>query len=501
MNLEIYITNPGGNVFALRNLPEEVIAVLFAYYSRSPDDMESMLQKLIDSGDVQVSPFDAQQVTSAKAREFHAKYVIGYGHSSVAEHAIVHLGFERVSMIAAKTIEDCRLGSYTEKSTRYVQFSTESYLRPDEITRDPRLSTKYDALMTDLFATYAKWYEPMKAHIRKQHPPTENQRKSAYESALHAKVCDVLRYLLPASTLTNVGVTVNARTAAHMISKLASSPLCEMVKLAHEAKTEACKVVPTLVKYAEQSPYRASQYYGIDVDGLDMSGLIDIDSKVWVSAAGAETPIAASLLYEASNVNRAAIMGYLLTADNRKELVSSIITKALKDRGAHDSVPRAFEFSNVTFDLLVDFGAYRDIQRHRMASQLAQSITTEHGYVTPDEIVEIGYGDEYRRLMDRADFCHHVIQQHEGFAAQYVVPMAYKRRCVFQMNMREVFQFIELRSAPQGHRSYREIAQELYRQVYALYPTIGQHIRCNMEGAGLERLQAEERAAEKREQK
>ena len=302
MSLESYITNPGGNVFALRNLPEEVIAVLFAYYSRSPDDMESMLQKLIDSGDVQVSPLaDTQQVTSAKAREFHAKYVIGYGHSSVAEHAIVHLGFERVSMIAAKAIEDCRLGSYTEKSTRYVQFSTESYLRPDEIARDPRISAKYDALMTDLFTTYAKWYDPMKEHIRKQYPPAENQRKSAYESALHAKVCDVLRYLLPASTLTNVGVTMNARTAAHMISKLASSPLCEMMKLAHEAKTEACKVVPTLVKYAEHSPYRASQYYGMDVDEVAMFGFDPQGtSAVHISKCDNESSVAAGILYESS---------------------------------------------------------------------------------------------------------------------------------------------------------------------------------------------------------
>ena len=244
-----YVTNVEHPVYALKNLPEEVVAVLFAYYSRSRDSLRQNLLKLIQERDIDVEAHRASsslgetELTEAKekARQFHEKWVVGYGHASVAEHAVVHLAIEDISIVATKIIEDSRLASYTEKSTRYVLFGDDKFYRVPRLLTSP-FAALYEDTVRSLLHTYMTLLPQVVECVEARVPRRTGQSERAYETACRAKAYDLLRYLLPASTLTNVGLTINARVLEHLLSKLQSHPLEEARDLAVAMKREAVKV-------------------------------------------------------------------------------------------------------------------------------------------------------------------------------------------------------------------------------------------------------------------
>ena len=256
--LMLYVTNAEQPIYALKNLPEEVVAVLFAYYSRSRESLRRNLLKLIQDQDIALeaglhsSSLDEAKLTEAreKARLFHEKWVVGYGHASVAEHAVVHLAIEDVSIIASKLIEETRLASYTEKSTRYVLFDEGKFYHVPKL-----MQSSYAALYEDtvrlLLRTYATLVPKVVACVKEHVPRRATQSERAYETACRAKAYDLLRYLLPAATLTNLGLTINARALEHLLTKLMSHPLEEARDIAMAMKREAEQVMPTLLKYAD----------------------------------------------------------------------------------------------------------------------------------------------------------------------------------------------------------------------------------------------------------
>ena len=227
--LSPYVTNVDRPIFALKNLPEEVVAVLFAYYSRSRESLRRNLLKLIQEKDLdleerlQWAARDQDELALArrKAKEFHEKWVVGYGHASVAEHAVAHLAIEDVSIVASKIIEDTRLASYTEKSTRYVVFDRDKFYRVPCLMASPH-ARLYEDTCGFLLESYTRLTESVVKAIKRETPREEKQTERAYEAACLAKSCDILRYVLPAATLTNIGMTVNGRTLEHLITKLLS---------------------------------------------------------------------------------------------------------------------------------------------------------------------------------------------------------------------------------------------------------------------------------------
>jgi len=254
-----YVSNLDRDVFALRNLPEEVVAVLFAYYSRSRDDLRSNLRKLLD--DQELSVLDgadgaAPPLATAqdKARAFHEKWVVGYGHSSVAEHAVVHLAVERCSIVAAKALEDARLAAYTEKSTRYVRFDEGTLV--SDIGLPPELAQRYEATGRHLLRVYTGLLDVVENRLFVRHPTPEGVNPKAHAATLKAHACDLLRGMLPAGVPTNVGITANARVLEQHISKLLGSPLAEVRRIAEALRDEGRTVTPTLLKYTAPRPHR-----------------------------------------------------------------------------------------------------------------------------------------------------------------------------------------------------------------------------------------------------
>jgi len=485
-----YVSSLTADVFALSGLPEEVIAVLFAYYSRSRDDLRTNLARLLADQELDVAgaPRRAFGLASEKARAFHEKWVVGYGHASVAEHAVVHLAVENVSIVASKAIEDLRIGSFTEKSTRYVIFDQSSFVDLPELP-DP-LRACYRKSCARLFATYLDLIPKVMDALRARTPKAEGAPEGAYAAAIRSTACDLLRGLLPAGTRTNVGLTANARAMELLLSKLLSSPLSEVRRVGEEMRTAALTVAPTLVKYAAANEYRRTlpdavaealrRVYTPPAEDASSTMVVSQPVRLVRHDKDALERVALALVYESSQAGLHAFgvndaLRYATPTD-----LLAIVGAACERRGPYDAPPRGFESSTMTFELMLDYGAWRDLQRHRMLTPATQRLTGRLGFDTPHELGDLGFAEPYVNALLEAREVWEAVEKDHPLEAQYAVPLGFRLRALWTLNLRELFHVIELRSARQGHPSYRRMAQGLYRTAVSVHPWLKDLIRVDL---------------------
>lgn len=494
--LRPYVTNVDRPIFALRHLPEEVVAVLFAYYSRSRESLRRNLLKLIQDNELDLEQRlawadrqrDDLSRAQQKAKEFHEKWVVGYGHASVAEHAVAHLAIEDVSIVASKVLEDTRLASFTEKSTRYVVFDGDKFHREPQIMASSHAGL-YEDTCGALLETYSRLMAQVVDAIRRETPRGERQTERAHEAACRAKACDLLRYILPAATLTNIGMTINGRALEHLITKLLSHPLAEARHVGARMKAEAQELIPTLIKYADASAYIQETEKAMEaLAAACLAGATPAEAPA-VSLVrypdDAESRLVAAILY-GHTAHPLAQIDEQVRRLSREEQVA-IIDEYLKRRGPHDQPLRALEHLTYTFDILVDFGAFRDIQRHRMVTQTPQESTAVHGYSRPSDIGRYGLSAIFDECMARARNAHDAIARDLPREAQYVLPLAFKKRVLFTWNLREIHHFVQLRSGRQGHVSYRKIAQQVFKEMERVHPLLAKYIRVDLDDYAMAR--------------
>ncbi|MFO7167087.1 MAG: FAD-dependent thymidylate synthase [Chloroflexota bacterium] len=523
-----FVTDLDAPIFGLRNLPEVVKGALFSRYSRSDKSLRRMLlDEFISApesgfdaivGGAAATDAAAQLVAVHQAEAFYERVLIGYGDDSVAELGGAHIACEGVSNIAAKALEDSRIGiSPLEKSTRYVVFNRKvggryRYLRERRIMASGH-AARYEEALDGLFDTYGALLEPTIAYVRARTPREPGTSERAYASATRAKACDLLRGLLPMATLTNVGLFGNGRAFEYLLTKLYAAPLAELNELAGAMQRALDSLIPSFVKRAKSERGRQFQEYlrgarervartiaerGLPIADPDEGTLQPADS----SQSGvtlvdydphAEARVVAAILYPHVERPLADVVAAVerLPAEERLALIRAYVG----ERASRFHRPgRAFEEPYYTFDLLADIGAYRDLQRHRLLTQERQRFGVLHGYVTPPELEEAGLARSYAEAIERAAAVCEAIGADMPEEAQYAVPMAFRVRWRVRLNLREVYHLAELRSAPQGHPVYRRIAQEIYRQVAAVHPSLAEGMRFVDLGAyELERLDAERR--------
>jgi thymidylate synthase ThyX len=489
-----YVTTLDGPVYALRGLPEEVVAVLFAYYSRSRESLRDNLLKLIRDGDLHLAEAASDEPAAAdflaraaeKARAFHEKWVVGYGHASVAEHAVVHLAIEDVSILASKAIEEARLASYTEKSTRYVRFDTSRVVVPDVFAAGPAATT-FRAGLEPLLATYDALMEPLTGHFLATRPRREGQSEKGHRTACQAQACDVLRYLLPAATPTNLGLTANARTLEALLAKLLSHPLAEVRQVAARMKEEAQKIVPTLIKYAAASEYRAATDGAMAAQAAALLGGAPAATAAPTDTAApplarlvrwnadAELRVVEAILAGATAASGEAVAAAAraLSDEQRRRLLDDYVSR----RGRFDPPLRALEATHVTFEIVVDYGAWRDLQRHRLLTIVEQRLGCDLGYETPPALEEAGLAGPYHAAMTAARAAWSPLAAEHPEEAAYVVPLAFRKRAFVSMNLREAHHLIPLRSSRQGHPSYRRVAQAMHAELARVLPALAAAIR------------------------
>jgi len=452
------------SIYSLDYLKPEVVAVTFAKCSRSPDSFATI----------------AEELTEEKSADFHEKWVVGYGHSSVAEHATLHLAIENISILATKVLEDNRLASYTEKSTRYQLFDKTRYYKPRNILESP-LSEEYVKIMDFIFDAYTASNDKMREYIVKKYPKKEDELEKVYNVIIKARVCDNIRYMLPTATLTNMGMTANARVFEHAISKLLSHPLQEMREIGAEMKETALKITPTLIKFAEASNYLSTtpielskmskEFLPDEPTSVNPVEIVDYDKD-------AENKLVAALLYRGSQLPFKQILAEVKNMLPEKK--EAVIDTALKNRAPFDAPLRELEHIYYTFDILMDYGAFRDVQRHRMNTQTNQDVTIVHGYDTPEEIIEAELEKKFKEVMERAVELYQKIYPLFPKEAQYTVPLAFRKRTLFTWNLRELHHFISLRSGKKGHISYRRVAQACWEKLNEVHPLLAKYIRVDM---------------------
>jgi thymidylate synthase ThyX len=456
---DIYLLNP-------KELSPEVIAVAFAKTSRAPESFREI----------------AADLTDEKSAEFHDKWVVGYGHASVAEHAVLHLALENVSRLAIEAIESNRLASYTEKSTRYQLFDRDAFYTPANLAAS-QVADLYRNTIHLLFDTYFASIEPVRAVILKKYPRHEGENEKKYESRIRSKWIDNCRYLLPTATLANVGMTANARVLEHAISKLLSHPLEEVREIGVEVKRVAQGETPTLVKYANRSEYLAKQvpqgHRAVQNEDAAREAV-----KLVSYEHDAEVKVVAACLYRAGGIDfeQAMAQAQAMTAEQRTDIIGA----ALSNRGEFDVPLRELEHTTLTLDCVMDQGAYFDVKRHRIMTQTPQPLTDELGYATPKAITEAGFAAEYDRAMEVAARAYRAIAAEYPHEAAYVIPNAYNRRVLLTLNLRELFHFAQLRGAPNGHFAYRRIAIKAYEIAKEKYPAFTPFMRCETYPASAE---------------
>lgn len=525
--LNRFVSNTTSNVFVLCNLPEVIKGALFSRYSRSSLGLRSLLLKEFIQGnetafDDIVGKEDAnsgeQFLAIQKAQNFYDRILDGYGDDSIGELGGAHLAIENVSMIGAKMLEDCRIGgSFLEKSTRYIYFDQKvngEYM----YYREPVLMTSaYKKVYVDtcnmLFETYSQLIPPTTEMMEKRFPKDPESSKGAYTAALRAKVLDCLRGLLPASTLTNMGIFGNGRFYEQLIHKLSCQSLLELQDLGKKTFEELSKVIPSFVRRAS-TDHRHHESYCDFYDTMKEE-LANVSTHF---APEAPTHSEAGVRLISYNGDALAkVAGALMFSSNghsledlqrsAKNLSLEELTKifdaasSMRENRRHKS-PRALEHAQFTFEIVGDFGIYRDLHRHRMLTQERQFLTCDFGYTIPQEILDTPMEKPYRDAMDKAKEAHAHIAKELAEEAQYLVPMAYNVRWYFHANLRACQWLCELRSAAAGHPNYRLVAQEMAKQIIKVFPPFEAFFKfVDYDGYELGRLSQEQRKADKLEKR
>ncbi len=520
--LEQFMTNVDKPIFALVNLPEVVKGALFSRYSRSAKSLrrvlldEFILQEETGFKEIvnyQVSSGASQGVAIKKAEEFYDRVLVGYGDDSVAELAGAHVAIEDVSNIATKVIQDSRIGlSPLEKSTRYVYFDKKEngkwlYYEEPAIMQS-EFAGEYKKLCDSLFETYTALIPKVSRYMMERFPRDEQTSDRAYNSTIRAKTCDVLRGLLPASTKTNMGMFGDGRAYEYLITKMYASELGEIRAIAAGLQGELRQVIPSFVKRANDKYGVESQAYMRAIESKTRAlvqskvqnlkvvkdrqevTLVDFDKD-------GDEKVVAAIMYQYSTL--AMDDAYLLAKNMPENENDELVEAYVGERKNRRNKPyRAFEHTYYTFDILANFGAYRDLHRHRMLTQQRQLLSCLHGYTLPPELEDAGYAQEFKDAMEHAKEVYGQIAKAMPEAAQYAVPFAYKIRWNIRMNLREAYHLCELRSMQQGHPDYRHVAQDMAREIKRVHPLLGRHMTfVDMKEYDLERLEAEKRLDKK----
>lgn len=427
-------------------LPPALQATVLAKYSRSSLSAREIVKSL----------------TTEEADKFQDKWVVQYGHNSVAELATVPICFEGISMIASKVVESFPRAAYSEKSTRYQEFSENSFISPPGAPETMRhfasnFYSAYKQLMVDIY--------PLCASKLGMDP---NDPKTAKDRTVKARVFDNVRYLLPAGTGTNVAAVMNMRDARQLITLLRGHENAELKQLGDKVHDAVIELAPTLVRHTEPDYFTLTEkWLGPVADCCDGS---DIVPYVKLITHG--------------TTNDSVSLRDVETETRFKERVKTlygmewdVFCKYMQTRPSHSEVPKVFRDVDLTIEAMMDYGAYRDLQRHRRCTQFSEPLSLSYGYVVPEDIKDTQFEKPYRKAMEKIWDYQDENVVHNPNLMQYMIPMGYLYRTQFKMDLAQLYYIVEQRSKPQGHISYRQIACSMYDCANNFWPELMQWCR------------------------
>lgn len=487
--LRRYFTNLDGPVFALVNLPEVVKGALFARYSRTAKSLRRLfLDEFVSDLDVSGDHGVDATVGLARAEQLYEKVFYEYGDDSVAQLGGVHLACEQASNLLTKVLERGRLMSYMEKSTRYVAYDTRlpsgryRYFRSPEVLASP-LGARYVGDMDRLFDAYAQLLPVMYEWFARTSPRSDGEGDIAYRQALKAKAFDTLRGLLPAAATSNLGIYGSGQAYEALLLRMRSHPLPEARAYGAMMLGELRKVIPSWVRRVDVADRGVawSRYMVDNDDAMADAAASTLGGRSLLESAGtgvtgpqveladwdpqAETKMIAAMLYPYTHLGEAVLQRRVetMSADERASILRSYVGERSNRRHRPG---RALERCQYRFDVVSDYGAFRDLQRHRMLTIEWQDLTPYHGYTMPAALEAAGQARAYAEAMDRSAALYEAMSgRFSPNEAAYAVTLAHRTRYSIQMNAREAMHMLELRTTPQGHPEYREVCQQMHRLI------------------------------------
>ena len=485
--LEQYFTSADAPTFALRNLSPAVAAALFARYSRTSLSLRRLF--LTEFAPVLADVQSSGAAGEARAAQLLGKVIGEYGDDSVAQLGGAHLACEQVSNIMTKVLERPRLGSYLEQSTRYIDFQARQadgsrrYLRLDRyrgLDGHPALPCEvrgaYVSHMEDLFSIYGTLTGMIQQYLQGVFPASDNDK--ARQAAIRAKALDATRGLLPAATLSNLGIFASGQTFEGLLIRAAASPLPEVVAWGEMALKALRQVIPDFLirvdlpeRGQRWSSYLADTRAGVGamLHSLGLDGTADASSTRSVDLIDfdpeAETKLVAAIAYPHSHLSESQLLSWArgLSVEAKAEIILASAGDRSDNRRHRPG--RAWEAPVYRFDVVCDYGAFRDLQRHRLCEIEWQQLSPVHGYDIPELVEAAKVSFLYRDVMDRSAELYDQIAQVNPALAPYAVSLGYLCRFRMTMNAREAMHVLELRSGPQGHPSYRAVAQQMHDQI------------------------------------
>lgn len=441
----------------------------------------------------------------AKASSFMSKWAVEYGHNSLKDSSVDRFALENVSQRAAKLLEHSSLGAFQEKSTRYLDFSRDDLVFPQGLL-DSSFGEEARWQAAQLMKAYREVLQTLKDWFEAHLPRTTFKTEAAWKRTAHARAFDVARHLLPCSVKTSLGATFPTRETERHISSLLASPHDEIRALAEQMLAEATRLNPGLLRHVKPNPYL--ERTAGPVAELARSHAPARPAAQTVPTACVElawiTPeietLALASCLRASETSDAGLADWIeVVRSGGPALRQAVAEGALAGRGPHDEWPREFAVGQIAFDMTLDFGAWRDLQRHRVGLQLRARPTAHLGYLVPPELEAKGLEkalDQYRQAMDRATEFHARLFEARPHDAEYATALGHLTSWSCAMDLRQWAYVVELRSGPSGHRGYREVAHRMARLVLAHVPSLAPWVRVDWSGE-TDRRAAEERTQQK----
>lgn len=472
--LDEAVTNTTGNVYAFNDaLSPLTIAAAMARLSRRGDDMR-------------VTILDEFAGAAGKDEKLLQRVITAYGDDSVQQLVGQHIVVENASNLLTKKLEWGRLAAYLEQSTRYIYFDQKNaegrykYYSPEVF--DDQTKSHYNKKMDEIFALYSKMVHELTDYVAKNSSVPEDERDIAWKGAVRAQACDAVRAVLPVATQATVGIFASGQALESLIMHLLSDELDEARRVGQQILDEARKVIPTFLERADRPDrggatiaYRANSHKAVQELAKQHLPEAYADAGEPVTLTDFwprnEIDIVADILYEHSSLPLEQIRAEVETWDYDQKY--AVFKAAIGERLNRRHKPgRAFEKAHYSWDLVCDYGIFRDLQRHRMVDDLNwQQLTPRYGYEVPELVEEAGLADMYEKCFDISLALHSYLQQ-AGYAleSQYATLLGHRMRWKITYNAREAFHFHELRTSPQGHPGYRKLVLQMHEKLAQVHP-------------------------------
>jgi len=472
-----YVSNTDKDIYTVSNIPEEVIAVIFAYVSRSPKSFRDNIGTVIQE----------EQLGQERAAKFHEKWVLNYGHASVAEHAAVHVGIERVSRLFSSILElSNEYMSFTEYSQRYQKPLKGDYYVPEELNGHPALKKEYCDLNDSLYDTYAEINDKLFVYLKKTIPTPENTDEKAHFRALEKVAFEDARYALSLATLTNLGMTANARAIEDSLTKLLSSKYGEVRRRAQEIKDEVKFSVPTLVKYANENAYitetrralesAANSMIGVE-ENTSSGGTYGVNLLEWTGKGSSDPEEAAidkmikAIQFEHSDLSYAEIDRVLANIDSTGKL--DTLKKSIDRLGKYDDPVNALKLVEYEAEFVISEACWHQLLRHRKTDWIFKDPSVAHGVTVPPNIEDAGLTDMLLQAIKTSEELYgKLMNENLTETASYVVTNAHNRRVLGSFDLWELYHLINLRMSEGAQWDIKNITRMLSDEIAKHHPSL-----------------------------